>query len=268
MKHTIWVLSACFLSSVAGAQSTCETRVDAHQQASTMQRVHYCLTPQSEPVSNPGLVFSGVSSPRSSVSYVPSEDEPLARDGSFKPQKVGIAKVFVETRRFPKWREGRVSQQEMLAKQGALQEGKKIAQETVAQNECVLPDELAQEPVAETVVSQKVTNSQTRSAKPARKNAKKKKTKSVAKIEQHTQQTAGQGTDGLVDSASYGKNLPSGTEIAVGTVSYAPAGQEEIPVGTSSYAPATNEMADYDEYYMDVGQEEIPVGTASYAPAN
>ena len=48
----------------AWAASTCETRVDSHQDATTKQRVAYCLTPEAEAPAAPGpeLVYYGVSS--------------------------------------------------------------------------------------------------------------------------------------------------------------------------------------------------------------
>lgn len=49
-------LSILFLLLAAGvplcAQSTCETRVDRNLDKTTMEKVHYCLTPEEEPVSD------------------------------------------------------------------------------------------------------------------------------------------------------------------------------------------------------------------------
>ncbi len=50
-------LSILFLLLAAGvpvcAQSTCETRVDSNLDKTTMQKVHYCLTPEAEPDPGP-----------------------------------------------------------------------------------------------------------------------------------------------------------------------------------------------------------------------
>lgn len=265
MKNTCFVLGFCLCAGWTWAQSTCETRVDAHQKASTVQRVHYCLNGGQEDssVTNPAMVFSGVSSPKEqpAVQQPTKRDDALARSGAFKPNRVDVSQEFVPTRQFPQLDDGRVSQQEIYAKQSALLEGKKMAQEAIAQSECAMPeDEVENAPLA--VQTQEKKTPVVKPARKTKRTHKKTITKTVVetkKPEKVQEETAADSVlaDVLDESA------PQGQDIAVGTASYAPAGQD-IPVGTASYAPV--EIA-YDEY-VPVEAEEIPVGTATYAPAN
>ena len=264
MKNTCFVLGFCLCAGWTWAQSTCETRVDAHQQASTVQRVHYCLMDEQEGASvhNPAMVFSGVSSPKEQPTVQPiKQKETLARPGVFQPKRTHVSKEFVPTRQFPTLDDGRVSQQEIYAKQSALLEGKKMAQEAIAQSECVMPeDEVENAPLAVQTQEKK-----TPVVKPARKTKRAHK-KTIAKTVVKTKQPQKVQETAPADSVLadvLDESAPQGQDIAVGTASYAPAGQD-IPVGTASYAPV--EIA-YDEY-VPVEAEEIPVGTATYAPAN
>ncbi len=103
MRKILILLSSFFLSVLAGAQSTCETRVDAHQRATTKQRVAYCLTPDSVAAddTNAGLVFSGVSA------HYPSDVQSVdmggakAKECAFKPEQVVVSRSYVGTAQFP-----------------------------------------------------------------------------------------------------------------------------------------------------------------------
>ena len=267
MKNTCFVLGFCLCAGWTWAQSTCETRVDAHQQASTVQRVHYCLMDDQEGAAahNPAMVFSGVSSPKEqpAVQQPTKRDEALARPGAFKTSRVNVSKELVPTRQFPKLDDGRVSQQEIYAKQKALLDGKKMAQEAVAQSECAMPEQEV-EAVRRPALKQ-MTDTPALAAKPARKTKRAHK-KTIAKTVVETKQPQKVQETAPADSVLadvLDEPAPQGQDIAVGTATYAPAGQD-IPVGTASYAPV--EIA-YDEY-VPVEAEEIPVGTATYAPAN
>lgn len=161
MKNTVFMLGVCLLTSSVWAQSTCETRVDAHPKASTRQRVTYCLTaqPDGAALHNPGLVFSGVSSPASEGEKTRESKEDRAHDAAFKPQRIEVDQQFVPTRQFPKLTDGRTSQQEIVAKKTALQEGKQLAQEALAQSECEITQDApqaqgVQEPVRQPVLRQ------------------------------------------------------------------------------------------------------------------
>ncbi len=231
-----------------------------------MQRVHYCLNDEqaASAATNPAMVFSGVSSPKEQPAVQPTKrhDEALARPGAFKPKRIRVSQEFVPTRQFPQLDDGRVSQQEIYAKQKALLEGKEMAQAAVDQSSCTISEQEV-ETVRRPVLKQ-MTDAPVLAEKPARKTKrthKKTITKTVVETKQpqKVQETA-PADSVLVDVLD---EVPQGQDIAVGTASYAPSGQD-IPVGTASYAPV--EIA-YDEY-VPVEAEEIPVGTASYAPAN
>lgn len=241
MKNTVFVLGICLTSCLTWAQTTCEGRVDAHQNASTMQRVRYCLAPD-EDVSvphNPGLVFSGVSSPKEAIAQPSQKEENYrARNGKFTPQDIQVTNVFVETRRFPKVSDGRVSQQEIVAKKEAVREGKQMAQQAVAQSECAIPEgekEEVRRPVLRQMKDMPLKRACT---KPARK-VKKIRKKTVKPVAVET--TTVPQVQEMKTTESFVSDLPKETqesqEIAVGTASYAPAGQD-IAVGTVSYEPA------------------------------
>ena len=109
MKKTVSLFSVILFAGMLHAQSTCETRVDAHQEATTTQRVAYCLTPQyggTVDNSNAGLIFSGIS-----TRYVPpaqtSSQKPTARNGYFRPEEVVVARDYVDTMQFPRIAQGR-----------------------------------------------------------------------------------------------------------------------------------------------------------------
>ncbi len=267
MKKIYFVLGICLCTSWTWTQSTCETRVDAHPQASTGQRVHYCLDnePESAVGTNPAMVFSGVSSPKEQRAVQPAKqpEDAVARTGTFNPQRINVSKEFVPTRQFPKLEDRRVSQQEIYAKQKALLEGKEMAQEAVAKNECAMPENEVEE--LERPVPRQMTDVPVLVAKPVRK-AKRTRKKTITKTVVETKQPETVQEVTAADSVVadvFEEPVAQGQEIAVGTASYAPAGQD-IPVGTASYAPV--EVA-YEEY-VPVEAEEIPVGTATYAPAN
>ena len=231
-----------------------------------MQRVHYCLMDEqdSSAATNPAMVFSGVSSPKQQPAVQPTKQkETLARPGVFKPKRIHVSKEFVPTRQFPTLDDGRVSQQEIYAKQKVLLEGKKMAQAAVDQSSCTISEQEV-ETVRRPVLKQ-MTDAPVLAEKPARKakrTHKKTITKTVVETTQPGKVQEKRATDSALSDA-FEEPVPQGQDIAVGTASYAPAGQD-IPVGTASYAPV--EIA-YDEY-VPVEAEEIPVGTASYAPAN
>lgn len=269
MKNTCFVLGFCLCAGWTWAQSTCETRVDAHQQASTVQRVHYCLNGGQEDssVTNPAMVFSGVSSPKQQPTVQPTKqpDEALARPGAFKPKRIRVSQEFVPTRQFPQLDDGRVNQQEIYAKQKALLEGKEMAQEAVAQSDCAMPEhevETVRRPVLKQMTDAPRFNADKKPARKTKRAHKKTITKTVVETKQpqKVQQTA---TADSVLTDVLDESTTKGQDMAVGTATYAPAGQE-VPAGTASYAPV--EMA-YDEY-VPVEGTEIPVGTATYAPAN
>lgn len=279
MKKTFLVSCLCLWAGLAAAQtpqvveaSTCETRVDAHQRASTKQRVVYCLTPEynANYPANPGLLFSGVSSPR--VRVDPVLKGPTAREGFFDKNGVGINNVYVETRTFPRLTDGRVSVQEQFQKAHAAEDAEKMAQEMFSHTPCCLNEQDAVEPppapvnenpgleiLGEEVAVATETKSgvRTRTNKPGRRWNQPEPVAAVpgaAAVEEGpVQEVASAPTAGSYTyDEAYSEYEPY-VPVEVSAQPYAPAEAYEIPVGTSSYAPA--------------GQQEIPVGTSSYAPA-
>lgn len=266
MKNTCFVLGFCLCAGWTWAQSTCETRVDAHQQASTVQRVHYCLNGGQEEssVTNPAMVFSGVSSPKQQPTVQPTKQgNTVARSGVFKTKRIRVSQEFVPTRKFPQLDDGRVSQQEIYAKQKALLEGKEMAQAAVDQSSCTISEQEV-ETVRRPVLKQ-MTDAPVLAEKPARKakrTHKKTITKTVVETTQPRKVQEKRATDSALSDA-FEEPVPQGQQVPAEAASYAPAGQE-VPAGTASYAPV--EIA-YDEY-VPVEGTEIPAGTATYAPAN
>ena len=103
MKKIFVLMTSCLLTGITYAQSTCETRVDAHQKATTNQRVAYCLTPDTVTVDNSytGLVFSGASTRPTQTVQPAAQEHPTAKPGRFNPDKVTVERSYVATAQFP-----------------------------------------------------------------------------------------------------------------------------------------------------------------------
>lgn len=103
MKKILFLVIGCIMPVFAVAQSTCETRVDAHQRATTKQRVAYCLNPDATVPNNAyaGLVFSGVSAHYPQPASVVKQEPLTTRPGSFEPEEVTLARDYIETMQFP-----------------------------------------------------------------------------------------------------------------------------------------------------------------------
>ncbi len=111
------ILTFLFLiaAGVSYAASTCETRVDSHQKATTRQRVTYCLTEEDSvaaTVSGPELVYSGVYSKEPQPETVQT---PTAKNGYFKDAKMSIQHQYVGSQRFPTFKNDTLSEQERAA---------------------------------------------------------------------------------------------------------------------------------------------------------
>ncbi len=254
MKKTVLVLGMCLLSVWTGAQSTCETRVDAHPHASTSQRVDYCLNGNQDAVyNNPGLVFSGVT-PRHPAAEQ-SVGKPTAREGNFKQEQVTVSQNFVETRQFPKFTDGHVSQQEIWDKRRAVYQGQIAGQEAAEQAAC--------EPQEESILAPAVKETKkgiaARTKKPGRRLMQVTAQETTLQLtEPEMQEVAPASEEYTYDTASTQPSVPA-TPDAQEYIPAAPEAQEYTPteVAAEPYAP-----------YAPAGQEEIPVGTSSYAPAN
>lgn len=102
MKKLLVSLVSCLLTGAVYAQSTCEIRVDAHPNATTNQRVAYCLTPEfnAPDTTYSGLVFSGVSTHQPHVAQ-PTQERPMAKRRNFKSEKMAVSRGYVPTVQFP-----------------------------------------------------------------------------------------------------------------------------------------------------------------------
>lgn len=118
----------CLAAVPAFCASTCETRVDKHQNATTLERVAYCLTPELETVpsaQSPELVYYGVS-----VKEPEAETTQNARRRQkyFDKNGVAVSQDYVGTRSFPAFTNGTLSEQERLALEQAEKEALEKAQ--------------------------------------------------------------------------------------------------------------------------------------------
>lgn len=302
MRKILILLSSFFLPVLAGAQSTCETRVDAHQRATTKQRVAYCLTPDSVAAddTNAGLVFSGVSA------HYPSEVQPVdvggakAKEGSFKPEQVVVSRSYVGTAQFPQVFEDDASE---------IVEVNYVPATSVEQKQTAsvssLPTTSSTTPEAqpvEIVYVDSPTVPVRGSKKPAVSMSSAQTQPAVgvlAPVEDFMSDEVGQHNNtslqanvvetkkGILsrqekptrrwvaapaqtqasapsDPYTYQEDLttPYQPEIPVGTQSYAPATQTQAPVQGETAAPISGPDAQNTQNVQD----EIPVGTASYAP--
>lgn len=267
MKKFLILLSCCLLPVLAGAQSTCETRVDAHQRATTKQRVAYCLTPDSVAAddTNAGLVFSGVSA------HYPSDVQPVdrggvrAKEGNFAPEQVVVSRTYVGTAQFPQVFEDDASEIVQVDNSAAasVRGSEKpavtmVAAQTQSVTEVPAPvehfmsDEVGQHNNAllQTGVVETKKGVLARQTKPAR--------RWVAPAAQPQVFTPS-------DPYTYQPEdlaTPSQPEIPVGTQSYAPAMQ--TPDQPQDVAAAPISEASLPD--TQKGKDEILVGTSSYAP--
>ena len=251
MKKTVLACCLCLWPLLAGAQSTCETRVDAHPHATTMQRVDYCLNaPQAAPDNNPGLVFSGVT-PRHPAAGQPAS-RPTAREGSFKQEQVTVNQTFVETNQFPQFKNTTLSEREVW----------EVHREAAKQLQSAGVSEPVRQPVEKQMKPLPVITKETKAGLKARKT--KPGRRLVQTIAEETVvEAVGPATQEVAPTAE------EYTYDTATTQPYAPAtpdAQEYVPATPQTQEDAPAEVAA--EPYAPAGQEEIPVGTSSYAPAN
>ena len=101
MKKFFFLISLLMMSVAAHAVSTCETRVDKHQEATTKERVNYCLTPQLAPVPEsdvPDLVYYGVINKKPTTK---KENTSSRGPGSFEGKDLSVHRNYVGTEQFP-----------------------------------------------------------------------------------------------------------------------------------------------------------------------
>ena len=111
----------------AFSASTCETRVDKHQDATTLERAAYCLTPEAEPPApaGPELVYYGVSA---NAPQDASAQDARYKQKYFDKDGVAVAQDYVGTRKFPAFTNDMLSEQERLALEKAEKEAWEKAQ--------------------------------------------------------------------------------------------------------------------------------------------
>lgn len=104
MKKILFLLISVGLPVVLSAQSTCQTRVDAHQNATTKERVAYCLTPESATVDNhySKLIYSGISQYNSPADSAPQQQlHSNAKQGTYRLNNYDLYRTYVGTPQFP-----------------------------------------------------------------------------------------------------------------------------------------------------------------------
>ena len=158
MKKTFASFFVLFVAALpAVAASTCETRVDRHQDATTRQRVAHCLTPEPEPPTpaGPELVYYGVSSTKPKEA-VAKTTKPRKKT-YFKKKDVAVSNDFVDTRNFPVFTNDSLSEQDRLAleeaqKKQILQDIQKTDKNTVKKEQTARAPRRLEEPtLAETL---------------------------------------------------------------------------------------------------------------------
>jgi len=126
-KIVPFALLLCLAALPAGAASTCETRVDNHQNASTSQRVAYCLGDDetwTEP-ERPELIYSGVygNNPQEEEEVTPTKN----KDPYFRANKKTVSQEYVESEQFPDFKNAYMSEQERVALEQKIMLARKIA---------------------------------------------------------------------------------------------------------------------------------------------
>ena len=120
MKRNLCFVFALCLAGMSASASTCETRVDAHQKASTPKRVEYCLTQEEiAEVQKPTaqVIYSSVSTnePAPSAQVTTS-----GSGGYFHGDKYEITRGYVETTQFPEFQNEFPSEQMRQAQRQEL----------------------------------------------------------------------------------------------------------------------------------------------------
>ena len=252
MKRTFFAFWVCLFPLGGMAQSTCETRVDAHPHATTKQRVKYCLTePAETAANNPGLVFSGV------MARQPQEEtrspKPTSREGYFEPGKVRVGQEWVASEQFPAFKNNKLSEREIwLIRQSEAQ------QAAPADASGLQPVDKQMEPLDVQVVETKA-------------GLKARKTKPGRQLREGVAQEESLAVTDLAAPAAQEETQPVDPYAYDSTAvqPYAPATPD-----AQEYVPAVQDAQDYvpvepvAQPYEPQAQAEIPVGTSSYAPAN
>lgn len=123
MKKTL-ILVSLLAAAVTSHASTCETRVDKHQKATTLQRVDYCLTPEQAAPAAPGpeVIVSSVTTKEPAPAA--QKSAPLTQE--YYPQdQVEVTHGYVGTTHFPQFKNDISSERELKEMQQAANDAAK-----------------------------------------------------------------------------------------------------------------------------------------------
>lgn len=107
-----FMLLAVLGTSVVAYASTCEVRVDQHPKASTAERVDYCLNAPTQAAAAPGpeVIYYGVTT--KVPEKQPQEQESSLRQKYFNSDHVKISHSYVDSKRFPPFKNDIPSERE------------------------------------------------------------------------------------------------------------------------------------------------------------
>ena len=154
----LFLISLLFSVCALGVQATtCEVRVDAHQKASTMQRVDYCLNAPDETDDSlvAEVIYYGVVNPQEDAE---AEAKATAKNGYYDDSKMKVSRGYFGTRNFPAFTNDTLSENERARQREQLAKAKQQILEQQAQRNNVgtpvsvpAPSVLAQEAQPEEV---------------------------------------------------------------------------------------------------------------------
>ena len=131
MKKILFVLVLGF-SAAAAQASTCETRVDAHQGATTLQRVDYCLNePKPEEVVPAQVIYYGVVSTEEEAEGKQAKD--TAKDGYYDGSKIAVSRGYLGTQNFPAFTNDKLSESERAYQRKHMEQARAEANEKIQQ---------------------------------------------------------------------------------------------------------------------------------------
>lgn len=112
MKKTVILFCLLTSAGLAQAASTCETRVDKHQKATTLERVDYCLTPEALPEApaGPEVIYYNVTT--KTPEQQPAEKQTPRKQKYYDQNDVAVEHSYVGSKRFPAFKNDIPSEQE------------------------------------------------------------------------------------------------------------------------------------------------------------
>lgn len=118
MKKSLLILTV-FTAAVAAQASTCETRVDSHPNATTPQRVDYCLTPETAAAEQdgPSVIYSSVTTREPDASA--PEKTSSRKQKYYNEDNMFVRHKYVGSAQFPQLKNDIQSEREIQAQQAA-----------------------------------------------------------------------------------------------------------------------------------------------------